>query len=547
MFKKITVLSTLVIIVMNIAFAQNGGAKIYFDKAGKVSDESVAYYYRQKGDKPDAYISHYVNGEGLFFEGIIKNASDSDEGANVYNGTCTWYHKNGKKKSERTYNNDGIEHGTSIYYYESGKIWKEIEYIKGKLANNSYKEYDEDGQVSKIFEEDFNNNSNDWDLYTSDKNSASITNGNFTLTSFTKDGVSRYISLPSSSQEFALEAIVNISKLKNGEKAGLIFGFKDWQNYNFFLITTNSFYIGFVYEGVSSMKTEGMFSSDIKKDLDNNIKILSNGEKNVYSINGSIQFKTDRTRNFGSNIGFAVSGKSTFSIDKMIYKEIDFKSTGAIASSNADRDVKSTGSGLMFSTSGYIITNNHVIDNSNKITIEMNYKGVVKSYNAVVAQKDIDNDIAVIKIKDETFVPIDPIRYAFKESGAADVGASVFTIGYPFALSGMGKGAKFTDGKISSKTGYNGAINSYQTSIPVQPGNSGGPIFNDKGEFIGVINSKIMGADNVSYAIKLNYIKNLIELLPDSPLFPNDQSIGLSTTEEKVKVLSEYVVLIKIK
>lgn len=126
----------------------------------------------------------------------------------------------------------------------------------------------------------------------------------------------------------------------------------------------------------------------------------------------------------------------------------------------------------------------------------------------------MDNDLAVIKINDEAFKTLDPLKYSFKESGGVEVGSSVFTIGYPLALSGMGKEAKFTDGKISSKTGYNNAVNTYQTSIPVQPGNSGGPIFSDKGQLIGIVNAKIRDADNVSYGIKLNYIKNIIELLP---------------------------------
>ncbi|MBK6522650.1 MAG: trypsin-like peptidase domain-containing protein [Sphingobacteriaceae bacterium] len=80
----------------------------------------------------------------------------------------------------------------------------------------------------------------------------------------------------------------------------------------------------------------------------------------------------------------------------------------------------------------------------------------------------------------------------------------------------MGKEAKFTDGKVSSKTGFNGAINSFQSTIPVQPGNSGGPVFNDKGQMVGVINATYREADNVSYAIKLNYINNLIDLLADT-------------------------------
>ena len=128
-----------------------------------------------------------------------------------------------------------------------------------------------------------------------------------------------------------------------------------------------------------------------------------------------------------------------------------------------------------------------------------------------------------------------------------DVGGSVFTIGYPHALSGMGKEAKFTDGKISSKTGYNGSINSFQTSIPVQPGNSGGPIFNDNGQLIAVINAKFKDGDNVSYGIKLNYVKNLIELLTEKADIPNNTTISTLSLEEKLKVLTNYVVLIKIK
>jgi S1-C subfamily serine protease len=234
----------------------------------------------------------------------------------------------------------------------------------------------------------------------------------------------------------------------------------------------------------------------------------------------------------------------------MIFKEIDYKSAQSSSGSstyNSDMDVKATGSGLMFTESGYILTNNHVIDNANKVLIEVHTGGFIKSYNALVVQKDVDNDLAIVKINDESFKPMPTIPYSFKESGGVDVGASVFTIGYPHALSGMGKEAKFTDGKISSKTGYNNSINSYQTSIPVQPGNSGGPLFNNSAQLVGVINASILDADNVSYAIKLSYVKNLIELLPESVALPANQSLSTAPLEDKVKAISNYVVLIKIK
>ncbi|HKC68532.1 MAG TPA: trypsin-like peptidase domain-containing protein [Bacteroidia bacterium] len=542
-------LGVLLLLGLQFGFSQNNNPKIYFDKGGKSTDQEQArYYYRQKTDAANSYKSYYVNGGALFFEGKIRAANNEDENLNVYTGTCIWYYKNGKKKFTRNFNAEGVEQGTSFSYYESGKLWKEVEYSNGQIVNGRYTEYNEDGQSNRIFEEDFSNNNNDWDLYTSDKTSAKISNGSLELSAFTPAGNSRYISLPSQSSEFALEAVINIEKLKDGSKAGIIFGFKDWQNYNYYYISASSFYVGLVYEGVNSISVDGMYSSAIKKKSENSIKIISDGERNTYSINGEIQYANSRSKNFGSNIGFAVSGKSTVNIEKLIFKEIDYKTAASNNNTpNSDMDVKATGSGLLFTVDGYILTNNHVIDNSNKVIIELHNGSLTKSYNATVVQKDIDNDLAILKINDESFASLASIPYSFKESGGSDVGASVFTIGYPLALSGMGKEAKFTDGKISSKTGYNGAINSYQTSIPVQPGNSGGPLFNDKAQLVGVINAGILDADNVSYAIKLSYVKNLIELLPGSVVLPASQSLSAAPLEEKIKAISNYVVLIKIK
>jgi S1-C subfamily serine protease len=541
-----TILHICIILIIRTLPASSQGNPIYFDKIGKAVTESQAYYYRQSSGKPNGYESFYVSNEAKFFEGTITQASSTDESQNVYSGTCTWYYKNGKKKMVRTFNEKGIENGTSYYYFESGKVSKEIDYKAGTIVDNTYKEYNEDGQVSRVFEEDFTRNTNDWDLYKSDKSSSRITNGIFELTSLTKEGTSRYINVPSNYREFSLEALVDIAGLREGDKAGLIYGFKDWQNYNFFLITASSFYIGTIYEGVSAIKAEGMYSGVINKKAFNSLKILSNGEKNVYSINGEIQFSADRFRNFGSNVGVAISGKSTVKVDKIYYKDFDYVGSETMRT-GVDIDVKATGSGLIFSKEGYIITNHHVVDDTKKIVVEVCTSGDCKSYSAVLVKQDIDNDLAVIKISDERFKSLDSIRYSFKETGGIEVGASVFTIGYPMALSGMGKEAKFTDGRISAKTGYNNAINAYQTSIPVQPGNSGGPLFNEKGQLLGVINARIKDADNVSYAVKLNYIKNLIELLNDQPPTPSDNSINTLSLEEKIKVLSNYVVLVKVK
>src|ERR1700744_1785041 len=246
MFKNIFT-GLLTLLIFQLGFSQNNNPKVYFDKSGKATDQDQSrYYYRQLVDGNN-YKSFYVNGGGVYFEGKILT-SHNDESLDVFTGTCTWYYKNGNKKFVRSFDASGVETGTSQYYYESGKLWKEIEYTNGQILNGRYKEYNEDGQISRIFEEDFNNNNNDWDLYTSDKTSSRINNGSLELISYVNDGTARYISLPSNAQEFTLEAEINLEKLKDGSKTGLIFGFKDWQNYNYFLITASSFYIGLVYE-----------------------------------------------------------------------------------------------------------------------------------------------------------------------------------------------------------------------------------------------------------------------------------------------------------
>jgi S1-C subfamily serine protease len=103
-------------------------------------------------------------------------------------------------------------------------------------------------------------------------------------------------------------------------------------------------------------------------------------------------------------------------------------------------------------------------------------------------------------------------------SKTVDVGTDVFTLGYPLKTI-MGDEIKLTNGIISSKTGFNGDITSYQISVPIQPGNSGGPLFDSDGNLIGIVNSVLRNAENVTYAIKSSYLNNLIETLPSGTKF----------------------------
>jgi S1-C subfamily serine protease len=533
--------------ILTQLLSQNSKEKYYFDKSGKGCEENVSNYFRQETDTAGYYRSYFTSNGKLSFQGKIKLASEDDETKNRYVGACTWYYKNGNIRQQKTFNELSQETGVSRNYYESGKIWKEVEFINGKPLGTYFIEYNEDGSKNKIFEDEFNNNFNEWDLYLSNKSVASISDGVFEISSTSKEGTSRYINYPVESREYTIEAILNLRNLKDNDKVGILYGFKDWQNYNYVAITKKNIYIGSMYEGVKSTDVEAMYCSAINPLENNIIKILCNGEKNYYSVNGEIQYTSNDNRLFGNNFGFVLSGNSKLRVEKFAIKEINTSSSGSKNSSASDNDIKGTGSGIIFSKSGYIITNHHVIDNATTFIVEVNENSNKQNYRAELITKDKENDLAILKIKDDKFVSLPSIKYSFKENGQLDVGSSVFTIGYPHALTGMGKDSKFTDGKVSAKTGYDGAVNSFQSTIPVQPGNSGGPVFNDAGQLVGVINASIKNTDNVSYAIKLNYIKNLIELLQDQVELPSDNSISASPLEEKIKVLNNYVVLIKVK
>ena len=211
-------------------------------------------------------------------------------------------------------------------------------------------------------------------------------------------------------------------------------------------------------------------------------------------------------------------------------------------------DWAGNGSGIIISKSGYIVTNNHVIEDADDIEVEFILNDEVKKFKAEIVQVDKVNDLAIIKIVDVNFDGVGELPYNFK-TRSSDVGTKVYAYGYPMALSLMGKEIKITDGIISSKSGIDGDITTYQISATIQPGNSGGPLFDDKGNFIGINSSGLarLGSESTGYTIKSSYILNLIDVLPKSIDLPSSTKLQSLPLTEQIKEISKYVVLVKVK
>lgn len=195
---------------------------------------------------------------------------------------------------------------------------------------------------------------------------------------------------------------------------------------------------------------------------------------------------------------------------------------------------------------GYIVTNNHVVEDASIINVK-GVKGDLNTpYSARVVSTDKNNDIAIIKIDDDSFKGFGPIPYGVS-SRMGDVGEDIYVLGYPLTQA-LGNEIKLTNGIISSRSGFQGDMSTYQISAPVTHGNSGGPMFDNKGNVIGVVNSGITYkdlAENVGYAIKISYLKNLIESAGLDIKLPGNNTIANLSLTEKIKRLRNFVFYIE--
>jgi S1-C subfamily serine protease len=208
-----------------------------------------------------------------------------------------------------------------------------------------------------------------------------------------------------------------------------------------------------------------------------------------------------------------------------------------------------TGSGFFVSTNGLIATNAHVVNNAKEIELIISNDIGNFTYKAKLLLIDNRNDVAIIKIDDESFKELTLLPYGLSEQ--ADVGEKSFTIGYPLNDI-MGTNYKVTDGIISAKSGIGDDVRYYQISIPLQPGNSGGPLFNNDGNIIGITTAKLnsdavgISIENVNYAIKVTYLISLMNMLPNTVIPMTTTQLVSKDLKEQVKILKNYVCLIQV-
>ncbi len=210
---------------------------------------------------------------------------------------------------------------------------------------------------------------------------------------------------------------------------------------------------------------------------------------------------------------------------------------------NNTQPIDHTATAFVISANGYLLTNYHAVKDAHVIFAESKQDSLQR-YQVKVFYKDERTDLAVLKIEDSTFQGFKILPYALRLE--ADLGEEVFTLAYPREDIVYGKG------EISARTGFEGDSLEYQISVPVNPGNSGAPLFDEKGFLIGVINRKHTLQEGAAFAIKAKYIKALIDSIATTQkiekqiILPQRNLIATLKRPQQIKFLQNYIFELKV-
>ena len=202
--------------------------------------------------------------------------------------------------------------------------------------------------------------------------------------------------------------------------------------------------------------------------------------------------------------------------------------------------VQGVGSGIIIDDKGHILTNNHVIDGSDRLRVTL---GDSKQVSAKVVGTDEETDLAVVRAEPLEINSNDAVKFQPVNLGNSEelkVGQIVMAVGNPFGLTG---GPTVTAGIISSLNRNvqfeNGILELVQTDAAINPGNSGGPLINTKGEVVAINTAKIPYGQGIGFAVPINTVKSILNDLLEHGHVTRPW-LGISTVKLNPRIASFY-------
>jgi serine protease Do len=202
--------------------------------------------------------------------------------------------------------------------------------------------------------------------------------------------------------------------------------------------------------------------------------------------------------------------------------------------------VQGVGSGIIIDDKGHILTNNHVIEGTDRLRVTL---GDSKQVSAKVVGTDDETDLAVVRAEPLEINSNDAVKFQPVNLGNSEelkVGQIVMAVGNPFGLTG---GPTVTAGIISSLNRNvqfeNGILELVQTDAAINPGNSGGPLINTKGEVVAINTAKIPYGQGIGFAVPINTVKSILNDLIENGHVTRPW-LGISTVKLNPRIASFY-------
>ncbi len=248
-------------------------------------------------------------------------------------------------------------------------------------------------------------------------------------------------------------------------------------------------------------------------------------------VNTSTSGSLNITKTSNSGTTTTASSTSTANSTSEIVKKtadsvVEISTESVVTGSFAQQYVQQgAGSGVIISQDGYILTNNHVINGANSVKVRLRES---TEYDATIIGSDSDNDIALLKVNATGLSPA-----TFGDSNSLAVGDYVVAIGNP-----LGElGGTVTDGIISALarkvTIEDTQMTLLQTNAQVNPGNSGGGLFNANGELVGIVNAKQSATEveGIAFAIPINNVLDILSDLKEYGYVTGKVDLGIDFTD----------------
>ncbi len=545
-------------------YFENGKIKISRNYKNGILDGEYKQYDRESNLLS---AENFVNGTGTLIgyyennnkEATIRMVNGKKEG--LFN----LFTENGKLSSQGTFKNDSLD-GSFIEYFGDGeRIRKITQYTRDSLTAIRF-ECNDYQKCKVIIENDFTAariSQSDWTL--SDYENYEISKEGLFINGKSKSAkmgnTDIDLNIPwINYDDFTIEAEF-ISKDTNTEY-GLYWNENESENsYNGFVVNTlNKAFEIENFDGTIYLKNKKGLSNVIRTGLNqkNTLSISKKGDDVYYSVNGIViekevykdfQFNGKRFSIYIAPYDVKLSSKLV--VTKYVFRDdYSYKGVKEIAEEVAKSNSYSytgNGSGFYLTSDGYIATNYHVVEDAKELEVETIVNGELETFKAEVVKVDKQIDLAVIKIVDPKFKKFQDLPYNFNME-LRPLATPVYTLGFPLG-DVLSNEVKYTNGTISAHAGIEDEVSKFQISAPIQPGNSGGPVFDDRGNLLGVIVSSLddEGLQNINFAIKTPYLKSLIDILPEKISLPHSTVLAGKPMADQVSVMKKYVVKISTK